>query len=183
MAKSLNQILSENEHLGILSVTTGQLEIAKIPVQGAPDWIIPQSLIISIDPYREQIWNYLWRGQDVSVFHLLPKTMTPDSLVVVESATDVHRIALQIQGEVSYHSVRIADLKDADTATYEHILSIQYPEVLAQREALAEASAGSRYLSPVMQQDYVFQPVTFEGELCVVPDLDKLSHFLVDLDS
>lgn len=182
MAKSLIKMLTQNEHMGILSVTTGQLDIAKVPVQGAPDWIIPQSLILAIEPYPEQIWNFLWRGQDVAVYHLLPKNSAPDSIVVVESVTDVHRIGLQIQGEVSMHSVRIADLKDADNDTYENILALQYPAVLAQRASLAEPVKPS-YQPQVMQQDYVFQPVIFEDEVCVVPDLDKLSHFLVDLDS
>ena len=171
MAKSLIKILTQNEHIGILSVTTGQLDIVKIPVMDAPDWILPQSLILSVEPYSERIWNYIWHNQDVSVYHLLPKDQMPDHLVIVESVTDVHRIALQIKGEVSYHSVRIADLKDADEQIYE--------ETLKQQQTEAQPTSQRQ----INQQNFVFQPVIFEGEVCVIPDLDTLSHFLVDLDS
>lgn len=182
MANSLIKILTQNEHIGILSVTTGQLDIAKIPVMDAPDWIVPQSLILSVEPYTERIWNYLWRGQDVAVYHLVPRTQAPDTMVVLESITDVHRIGLQIAGEVTYHSVRIADLKDVDAPTYEQALATLYPNLLKQT-TLADGENKPSYQPQVTEQDYVFQPVMFDGELCVIPDLDKLSHFLVDLDS
>lgn len=184
MAKSLIKILTQNENIGILSVTTGQLDIARIPVMGAPDWIVPRSLILSIEPYQERIWNYLWRGQDVAVYHLLPKTETPDRLVIIESVTDVHRIALQIQGNVTYHSVRIADLKDADETTYRQTMADLYPNrsVVTSNEAVTEPMKPSTK-PQINQQEFVFQPVMFEDDLCVIPDLDSLSHFLVDLDS
>ncbi|EEN8053961.1 hypothetical protein XL51_23810, partial [Salmonella enterica subsp. enterica serovar Enteritidis] len=89
----------------------GQLTIARIPSSSSPDWIVPQALILSIDNYDERIWNYIWRGQEVSMYHLLPKDAQPTHLVVLESVTDIHRLALQIHGEVTFHSVRIADLK------------------------------------------------------------------------
>lgn len=182
MAKSLIKILTQNEHIGILSVTTGQLDIVKIPVVGAPDWILPQSLILSVEPYRERIWNFLWRNQDVVVYHLLPKTVQPDYIVVVESVTDVHRIGLQIQGEISYHSVRIADLKDVDDTTYQQVLAEKYPERLEQL-IQQQAPVQPSYQPQLNQQSFVFQPVILAGEICVIPDLDSLSHFLVDLDS
>lgn len=181
MAKSLIKILTQNEHIGILSVTTGQLDIVRIPVLDAPDWILPQALILSVEPYTERIWNYIWRNQDVSVYHLLPKNQAPDHIVIVESVTDVHRIALQIQGEVTYHSVRIADLKDADEQTYEQTLAHLYPQRLEQLKQQPETQATSQ--RQINQQHFVFQPVIFENEVCVIPDLDTLSHFLVDLDS
>lgn len=188
MAKSLIKILTQDEHIGILSVTRGQLHIAKIPVIGAPDWIIPKDLILAIEGYQDRIWNFLWQGQDVSIYHLLPKTEQPESIVVLESVTDVHRIGLQIQGEVSYHAVRISDLKDVDANIYQQTLETQYPHILEQEaeqkrknEALLENNQVAFY-QPT-EQDYVFQPVMFENELCVIPDLDKMSHFLVDLDS
>lgn len=182
MAKSLIKILTQNEHIGILSVTTGQLDIVKIPVIGAPAWILPKALILAVEPYSERIWNFLWRNQDVSVYHLLPKTAIPEYIVVVESVTDVHRIGLQIQGEVSYHSVRIADLKDVDDVNYKQILAEHYPERLEQLIQQPNPIEPN-YQPQINQQDFVFQPVMLEGELCVIPDLDNLSHILVDLDS
>lgn len=180
MAKSLIKILTQKETVSLLSVTTGQLDIVRVPAIGMPDWVIPKDLLLSIEPFQERIWNYLWRGQDVSVYHLLPKDVTPTSLVIVESVTDVHRLALQIKGEVSFHSVRIADLVDASDAVYQKILQEQYPD-LVKTDKTDETS--KQYQPQFTQQDYIYQPVLLRGELCVVPDLDKLSHFLVDLDS
>nr|WP_315041210.1 hypothetical protein [uncultured Moraxella sp.] len=188
MAKSLIKILTQDEHIGMLSVTKGQLNIAKIPVIGAPDWIVPQDLILAIEPYHDRIWNFLWRGQDVSVYHLLPKSEQAEFIVVLESITDVHRVGLQIQGDVSFHSVRISDLKDIDDTTYRKTLSVQYPHILEQealqkqRQAEQLASNQPAAYQPT-EQDYIFQPVMFDDEMCVIPDLDKMSHFLVDLDS
>lgn len=182
MAKSLIKILTQNEHIGILSITTGQLDIVKIPVVGAPDWVVPQSLILSVEPYHERIWNYLWHNQDVSVYHLFPKEQTPDAIVVLESVTDVHRIGLQIKGEVKSYSVRIADLKDADDELYQQTLANLYPERLEQLKQQQQPTQPS-YQPQIYQQDFVFQPVVLDGEVCVIPDLDNLSHILVDLDS
>lgn len=188
MAKSLIKILTQDENVSMLSVTKGQLTIARIPVVDAPDWIIPKDLILAVEQYHDRIWNFLWQGQDVSVYHLLPKSEQAEFIVVLESVTDVHRIGLQIQGDVSYHSVRISDLKDVDDTTYRQTLEIKYPHILEQeaiekqrQEELIKEKKLSAY-QPT-EQDYVFQPVMFNDELCVIPDLDKMSHFLVDLDS
>lgn len=174
MAKSLIDILAQKETVSLLSVTTGQLDIVQVPAIGMPDWIIPRTLLLSIEPFQEHIWNYLWRGQDIPVYHLLPKHKNPTSLVIIESVTDVHRVALQIQGEVLFHSVRLADLTDAPDHVYQQMLEELYPDLL---EQIADNNDNTN------QQSYIFQPVLLHGELCIVPDLDKLSHFLVDLDS
>ena len=187
MANELNRYFKQDEDVGVLSITTGQLTIARIPSSSSPDWIVPQALILSIDNYDERIWNYIWRGQEVSVYHLLPKDAQPTHLVVLESVTDIHRLALQIHGEVTFHSVRIADLKDADDATYQAELATHYPDLLtalnAPNDELIESSRAPNLADYSLQHAYIFQPVMLAGELCVVPDLDKLSHFLVDLDS
>ena len=187
MANELNRYFKQDEDVGVLSITTGQLTIARIPSSSSPDWIVPQALILSIDNYDERIWNYIWRGQEVSVYHLLPKDAQPTHLVVLESVTDIHRLALQIHGEVTFHSVRIADLKDAEDATYQAELATNYPDLLtalnAPDDEVVESSRAPNLADYSLQQDYIFQPVMLAGELCVVPDLDKLSHFLVDLDS
>ena len=141
---------------------------------------MPQTLILSIDNYDERIWNYLWRGQEVPVYHLLPKDAPANHLVVLESVTDIHRLALQIHGEVTFHSVRIADLKDADDATYQAELATHYPDLLTAlntpndeaRRKLTRTEFGRLQAARLY-----FQPVMLAGELCVVPDLDKLSHF------
>lgn len=108
----------EIETLSLLSATTGQLDIARLPAVDGPDWIIPRSLILAVEPYSERIWTYLWdkqgHKQEVSVYHLFPKGQTPTYIVVLESFTDVHRLGLQIVGEPSYYQIRISDLKDIE---------------------------------------------------------------------
>lgn len=185
MANELNRYFKQDEDLGVLSITTGQLTIARIPANNSPDWIVPQALILAIDPVDERICAYSWHGQDVQVYHLLSKALVPTHLVVLESVDDTHRLALQIHGEVSFHSVRIADLKDADDATYQAELANKYPALLT---ALTEQTQTEPLQSTNLSDDtlphaYIFQPVILNGELCVVPDLDKLSHFLVELNA
>ena len=182
MANTSTKYFTRDENVGVLSITTGQLDIAKIPVQNAPDWIVPKALILTIDAYSERIWTYLWQKQDVCVYHLLPKTATPTHLVVLESVTDIHSLALQIQGDVTFKSVRIADLKDLDDATYQELLSLQYP-ALAADTLLPSTDDQATPLEANTSKALVYQPVLLNDELCVVPDLDKLSHLLVDLDS
>lgn len=179
MPASKINYLNESNTVSLLSATTGVLEIAKIPVVDKPDWIIPQALILTIDEYTDRIWTYRWKNQDVAIYHLLPKNMPADRIVVVESITDAHRIGLQIQGEVTFHTVRLSDLKDAtEEELQSHNFIAQSFDDNAQEQIVAS-------WPPVVahEQDFVFQPVMFNGELCVVPELDKLSHYLVDLDS
>lgn len=185
----------EIETLSLLSATTGQLEIARLPVIDGPDWIIPKALILTVDNYAERIWTYLWHKQDVSVYHLFPKGQIPTHIVVLESFTDVHRLALQIVGEPSYHQIRIADLKDIEDDTDPQASASHSESQPMTTDTLSEASnfsaespasqtADSRNLAPQSREHhFIFQPVMFQGERCVVPELDKLSHFLVDLDS
>jgi hypothetical protein len=165
MVTKVKSILAQKEDLEILSVTTGQLDIAIIPVVGAPSWIVPQSLILS-----------------VVVYHLFPKEAQPDNIVILESITDVYRIGLQIQGDISYHSTRIVDLKDVDDETYQQTLQAQYPQALEAINANLNGNDKDEYLPQFLQQSYVYQPVMFDGQIYIVPDVDKLSHFLVDLD-
>ncbi len=181
MSKQSMNYLKSLDAISFLSVTTGQLDIVRIPVIGQYDWIIPQSLILAINPFHERIWTYIWQEQEVSVYHLLPKEMKPEYIIVIESITDVHRLALQIQGEVSYHSVRIADLKDVEDTLA--VTNNSDNELLLENAESNQVNHDDDYILPFMQQDYIFQKVMFQGDICIVPDLDKLSHFLVDLDS
>lgn len=184
MVNNLNRYFKQDQDVGVLSITTGQLTIARIPSSNSPDWIVPNVLILTIDEFDERIWTYVWRNQEVPVYHLLPKELAPTHLVVLESVTDIHRLAIQIRGDVTFHSVRIADLKDADDATYQAQLSAKYPHLAThQAGTLAQHPLSSADYTLQQPHAYIFQPVMLYGELCVVPDLDKLSHFLVDLDN
>lgn len=141
------------EPVSLLTVENGVLELAVIPASNQPDWLVPKTLILAIDEYDDYIWTYLWQGQEVSVYHLSERDKV-SHLVVLESNTDVHRLALQINGTVSYKNVRISDVKDA-----------VLPETMT------------------INSDFVYQTVSIDGVLYLVPELDLISHRLVDLDS
>lgn len=211
MANTQLSHMNELKSLSLLSATTGQLDIARIPVVDKPDWIIPRSLILEVIPFAERIWTYLWQvkgktdsvamaktdnpallermlKQEIAVYHLFPKGLTPKNIVVVESFTDVHRIGLQTVGDISYHQIRIADLKDAEEGGSSDNdnaqLPTNIPHLLDTGDSTQTGGGDTRNLAPQsVEQTFIFQPVIFQGELCVVPDLDKLSHYLVDLDS
>lgn len=217
MLEAKNKYLKDFSTTNIISATTGILKIAKIPVVDSPDWILPQSLILTIDEYSERIWSYLWQPteqqgsqdeesdshtpkkpqqqtQNIAVYHLLPQSITPEKIVVVESVTDVHRIALQIHGEVTFHTVRLTDLRDAtpeDLQNHDFVLpAVEAMDTIeagteVETDTPLEGDNNTSNLTPsvALAQDFIYQPVMFQGELCVVPELDKLSHYLVDLDS
>lgn len=155
------------EPVSLLTVENGILALAVIPAQNQPDWLVPKELILSIDAYDERIWTYLWHGQEVAVYHLIDKQEIPDKLVVLEGNSDVHRLALQTAGEIDYKSVRISDVKDAvlpeDVKAHmqEHLPRLMSDDVL----------------------DFMYQVVRIGDTLYIVPELDLISHRLVDLDS
>lgn len=146
------------EPVSLLTVENGILEVAIIPASNQPDWLVPKSLILSIDDYDERIWTYLWRGQEVSVYHLVAKDDTVDKLVVLEGNSDVHRIALQTHGDIHFLNVRISDVKD-------------------------DESTKSSQATPDAYDDEIYQIVNIDGVSYIVPELDLIAHRLVDLDS
>ncbi len=151
------------EPVSLLTVENGVLELAVIPASNQPDWLVPKALILAIAPYAERIWTYLWQGQEVSVYHLTARDEPVDKLVVLESNSDVHRLALQTAGEISYKNVRISDVKDATLSA-------------DMRARISENNVGGGL-------DFLYQLVSIGETLYIVPELDLISHQLVDLDS
>lgn len=151
------------EPVSLLTAEHGALKVTIIPVHGQPSWVIPSSLILSIDDYHEYIWTYLWQEQEVSVYHLIPKNVTPDKLIILEGNSDVHRLALQVAGELITKTVRISDVKD----------------VTLNKEELANIKSNH---GDTAQEEYLNQAVMLDDELCIIPDLDLIAHQLVDLD-
>lgn len=156
------------EPVSLLTVKNGVLELAIIPAVNQPNWLIPRSLILEIYDYNERIWTYLWRSQEVAVYHLIPRGQMPDKLVIVEGNSDVHRLALQTYGDIFYKSVRISDVKDVplDAAARKQII-----------QAVPSLMGGEDDL------DFVYEVVEVEDEIYIVPELDLIAHRLVDLDS
>lgn len=156
------------EPVSLLTAEHGTIEVTAIPAIGQPDWLVPTALIMSVDEYHERIWTYLWRGQEVSVYHLIPKDIEVDKLVILEGNSDVHRLALQTAGELTTRRVRISDVTDIILSD-EEIANIQLsiPNLPNRKQR---------------QENYLYQAVMLDGEMYVVPDLDLIAHRLVDLD-
>lgn len=160
------------EPVSLLTVENGVLNLAVIPAENQPDWLVPSSLILAIESYPERIWTYLWQEQEMAVYHLCSKQTQVSKLIVLEGNTDVHRLALQVAGEVSYIDVRISDVKDV-------VLS---DEVVASIKAEIPSLFESRD-DDDGEIDYLYQAVSVRGVTYLVPDLDMIVHRLVDLDS
>lgn len=188
----MNQIRKHTfEAVSLLTADNGLLDVTIVPAMNQPDWVIPTSLILSSEPYFDRIWTYLWHDQEVAVFHLLPRNETPDTIIVLEGNTSVHRVALQTRGALKNIQVRIADVKDAE-------LPEEYVNAsLSNIDANKQRDEGFNYFAPVTDDNdgteerfrenvilsYLFQTVMIEDKYYLVPDLDKIAHQLVDLDS
>lgn len=179
------------EAVSLLTADNGLLELYVVPAVDQPDWLIPSNLLLDTVYYQERIWNYLWQGQEVSVFHLIPREVQPTTLLVLEGNTDVHRIALQTAGEIHSIQVRISDVKDiALPQQYSDALSITAPvnqDLLEDNDIEDDIEDSSQELRGKLDENilstYLFQCVEIAGETYLIPDLDKISHHLVDLDS
>lgn len=157
------------EAVSLLTVENGLLDITIIPAKNQPDWLVPTSLIISVERFDERIWTYLWRNQEVAVYHLIPRKHTPDKLVILEGNTEVHRLALQTSGELIQKSLAISDVKDIELpqSIKEHMMT-HIP-------SLMNLEGG--------ELNYIYQAVLIDDSVYIVPELDLISHRLVDLDS
>ena len=167
----MKQILKHSfEAVSLLTTNNGMLDVTIVPAVDQPDWIIPSSLILGVDECSEHTWNYEWQQQEVAVFHLMPRHQTPDKMIVLEGNTSAHRIALQTVGELRQLQARISDVKDIDLP--EHFIKTD-DNIDDVQERVQEDVVLS----------YLFQTVMIDNTLYMVPDLDKIAHQLVDLDS
>ncbi len=162
----------EFEAVSLLTTQSGLLDVTIVPVVGQPDWLIPSSLILEVTDFRERIWNYIWQDQDIAVYHLLPKDVEPDKIIVLEGNTSVHRLALQTVGELITRQFRISEVTDA-----------KLPEGFIDLGADSEVSSPSLDMGDnVVGIPFVYQAVKIDGEIYVVPDIDVIAYQLVDLD-
>ncbi|GAA0317102.1 hypothetical protein [Psychrobacter aestuarii] len=181
------------EAVSLLSADNGLLDVTVVPAKNQPDWLVPSSLILSVDDYQERIWTYLWQDQEVAVFHLLPRGHQPDKLVVLEGNTDVHRLALQTAGELDSFTVRIADVKDIELPEQYQVVAADNIEKNRQnksgnifRESASQDNNNDALAEQLRENvliSYLFQTVMVNDQIYLVPDLDKIAHNMVDLDS
>lgn len=191
----MNQIRKHTfEAVSLLTADNGLLEVTLIPAMNQPDWIVPTSLILSIEPYYERIWTYLWQeNQEVAVFHLLPRDEAPDTMIILEGNTSVHRIALQTRGDTQNIQVRISDVKDVELPQEYMTMAMTNMDVNKKRDedfgffAPVVTDGDNNKVEERFRENvvvsYLFQTVMINNEYYLVPDLDKIAHQLVDLDS
>ncbi|WP_201616293.1 hypothetical protein [Psychrobacter urativorans] len=195
----MNQVRKHTfEAVSLLTADNGMLDVTLVPAINQPDWIIPSSLILSVDNYDDRIWTYLWQQQEVMVFHLLPCDQTPDKLIVLEGNTTVHRLALQTAGELRELKVRISDVKDAELPERYVDVAISNIDYNKAKDdgfniykQISSEDEGENNRQDIVEEhfrenvvlSYLFQTVVIDDIPYIVPDLDKISHQLVDLDS
>lgn len=195
----MNQIRKHTfEAVSLLTAENGMLDVTIVPAMNQPDWVIPSSLILSVEPYDERIWTYLWQQQEVAVFHLLPRAQIPDKLIVLEGNTVVHRLALQTVGELRELKVRISDVKDTELPEcYVNVAisNIDDNKVKDNGVNLYQSSSDGvesdsdtvavveEHFRENVVLSYLFQTIVIDDITYIVPDLDKIAHQLVDLDS
>ncbi|MBH0065853.1 MULTISPECIES: hypothetical protein [Psychrobacter] len=165
----MKQILKHSfEAVSLLTTTNGMLDVTIVPAFNQPDWLIPSSLILSVDEHDQHTSIYDWQDQEVSVFHLLPQDKAVDKIIVLEGNTSEHRLALQTAGELHQLQVRISDVKD-----------IEVPENFDKTNINETAVP----FNENVMLSYLFQTVMIEDKVYLVPDLDKIAHQLVDVSS
>ena len=146
------------EAVSLLILNKGLIDVTMIPVEGQLHWVVPTKLILDVIDLSERVWMYQWHDCDVAVYHLLESDNQPNQLLILEGSSDVHRLGLQIAGELIEKQVGISQVKDIDE----------------------EAQSATVTVDSDIQ--YIFQKVQIDGQEYVVPDLDELAHRLVDLD-
>ncbi|WP_379543184.1 hypothetical protein [Psychrobacter sp. R86515] len=164
----MTQILKHSfEAVSLLTTNNGMLDVTIVPAFNQPDWIIPSSLILSVDELQQQVSRYDWQQQDLAVFHLLLQDQAPDKMIVLEGNTTDHRFALQTAGDLRQLQARISEVKDVET-----------PEQFS----TTNGKDREEYFDKNDVSSYLYQTVMVDDEIYLVPDLDKIAYHLIDLD-
>ena len=170
----MSQILKHSfEAVSLLTTDNGMLEVTVIPAMNQPDWIIPSSLILSVDDHQQRISTYLWQQQQLAVFHLQPYEQASDKIIVLEGNTVEHRIALQTVGELRRVQVRISDVRDIE-------LPKKYQQIA---NTDINADIGHDQVKENELMSYLFQAVMIDETPYLIPDLDKIAHQLINSNS
>ena len=165
----MKQILKHSfEAVSLLTTTNGTLDVTIVPAFNQPDWVVPSSLILSVDEYDERTSTYYWQEQEVVVFHLLPQDEAVEKVIILEGNTSEHRLALQTAGDLRQLQVRISEVKDTEVPENFDKTNINETAVPFNENVMLS---------------YLFQTVMIEDKVYLVPDLDKIAHQLVDASS
>lgn len=191
----MNQTIRHSfEAVSLLTTDKGKLTVTIIPAMNQPDWIIPSSLILSIEEQQQRIRTYSWQQQQVAVFHLLPHGRIFDKIIVLEGNTTTQRLALQTAGELRQAKLRISEVKDitlpkryqrplaTDYASHQKSTATKAFEHTQNNLTDASTSLNQQRLNENEVSSYLYQMVVINETEYLIPDLDKIAQQLVGFD-
>ncbi|MEC7118332.1 MAG: hypothetical protein VXW65_00305 [Pseudomonadota bacterium] len=119
--------------ISLLTTTTGLIDIYALAVDGEPDWIVPQSLVLEIVPLPNAKAKHIeWQDQQIPTHSLLPNTVKGAAVaVLIEGDTDASRIALIVETTPVSMRVRISNLRDTNNS---QVLPHVYQKVLLENK-------------------------------------------------
>lgn len=139
-----------SQTISLLTTTTGLIDIYALSVQGEPDWIIPQNLVLDTVSVPAQSTSVAWQGQQIPLKSLLGKapTMTEAIAVLLEADNDTARIGILTSIPPKAMRVRISNLRDANDSS---VLMNAYQKVMLE-ERLYQVPDLDRVTNTLLQQ-------------------------------
>ncbi|MFA9203163.1 MAG: hypothetical protein ACEQSD_04105 [Flavobacteriales bacterium] len=118
-----------SQTISLLTTTTGFIDIYALTVEGEPDWILPQNLVMDTVSVPAQSTSVEWQGQQIPLKSLLGKkpSMTEAIAVLLEADNDAARIGVLTAVQPKTMRVRISNLRDANDSS---VLLNAYQKVL-----------------------------------------------------
>ena len=118
-----------SQTISLLTTTTGLIDIYALTVQGEPDWIVPQNLVLETLRVPAKSTSVAWQGQQIPLKSLLGKavTITEAFAVLLEADNDAARIGVLTTEPPKPMRVRISNLRDANDS---QVLVNAYQKVL-----------------------------------------------------
>ncbi|MBU5617540.1 hypothetical protein KPY62_10655 [Psychrobacter sp. TAE2020] len=192
----MDQIIKHSfEAVSLLTTDKGRLDVTLIPAQNQPDWLIPSSLILSINNHQQWTDRYWWQQQQLPVFHLQMLEQAVDKIIILEGNTAKQRIALQTAGELRQIQLCISEVRDivlpqnyqqtstadsiADSTIDTSYQSYTSSEPTIERNALDNNSGDYQQLTEENILSYLFQTVMVDEQPYLIADLDKIAHQLL----
>lgn len=115
--------------ISLLTTTTGMIDIYVLSVEGEPDWIVPQNLVLETLSIVTPATSVEWQGQQIPLKSLLGKKSPPVSafVVLLEAENDAARIGVVTAMPPTALRVRISNLRDTNDS---QVLVNAYQKVL-----------------------------------------------------
>jgi len=139
-----------SQTISLLTTTTGFIDIYVLSVEGEPDWIIPQNLVIDTINVPAQSTSVAWEDQQIPLQSLLgnPPGVTEAVAVLLEADNETARIGVLTAAPPTAMRVRISNLRDTDDS---RVLPYAYQKVLL-AEQLYQVPDLDRITKSILQQ-------------------------------